>query len=394
MYKILIFVTLITYCSMLNTKDSFAVTYTYDNLNRLSTVTYGTDKVVTYTYDKAGNITSIRKSANIAGVTNAACGTADGVIAAAKPSANLCLSGKPTDVLGNGPWYWSCESSNGGTSPFCSTATPVNLNITLAGAGSGSVNSSPSGIACTSGSCNSDFVKNSSISLIALPSTGSSFFGWSGACSGSGNCSVTVDSSKSATAIFSIYNPIVMLEGQPPSYFTALTSAYGTTKPSSVVMMKAQEGDYDEDLIMDKTSDVTFTGGFENTFTTSNGYSRLRGNLIVASGSLVVDKLIIAPSPGTVASESSAVFGSGDDSSVLLSTLKLALDTIPDNAAGTIRANSGTLEGGFILNRDINLTLLGGLGDTLTEQGDGYLHIKGGMVITLGTLTVDKIILE
>lgn len=379
---------------LLLSHSCFAAIYTYDSLNRLSTVTYGADKVVTYTYDKAGNITSIRKSANLPGVTNSVCGTADGVIAAAKPAANLCLSGKPTDVLGNGPWYWSCESSNGGTSPFCSTATPVNLNITLAGAGSGSVNSSPSGIACTSGSCNSDFVKKSSISLIALPSTGSSFFGWSGACSGSGSCSVTADSSKSATATFSIYNPIVMIDGQPPSYFTALASAYGTIKPSSSVIMKAQEGDYDEDLIMVNTADLTFTGGFENTFTTASGYSRLRGNLIIASGSLVVEKLIIAPSPGTVASESSAVFGAGDASSVLLSTLKLALDTIPDNSAGTIRANSGTLEGGFILNRDTNLTLLGGLGDTLTEQGDGYLHIKGGLVIAHGALTVDKIILE
>lgn len=289
----------------------------------------------------------------------------------------------------------------------CSVTMNSNLNVTaqfikrpvekfsviMAGSGSGNVNSNPAGIACSSGSCSSDFIKNSTISLIPLPSVGSSFFGWSGVCSGSGNCSVVVDSGKSAAATFSIYNPIVMLDGQPPSYFTALSSAYATTKPASAVTMNAQEGDYDENLVMNNTVNVTFKGGFENTFITSSGYSRLRGNLTIASGSLTIDKLIIASSTGTVTSESSAVFETGSTTPSLYSTFKLAQDTIPDNGTGTIKANRGMLEGGLALNRSITLTLLGGFSESLTKQ-DGYLHIKGGLVIALGSLVVDNIILE
>ena len=40
------------------------------------------------------------------------------------------------------------------------------------------------------------------VTVTATPATGSTFTGWSGACSGSGACSVTMDAAKSVTATF------------------------------------------------------------------------------------------------------------------------------------------------------------------------------------------------
>jgi len=77
----------------------------------------------------------------------------------------------------------------------------------------------------------------------------------------------------------------------------------------------------------------------------------------------------------------------------LYSTFKTAIDVLADNSTATIKAGTGILDGGIDLDRDINITLIGGLDSTLTKK-DGYLHIRGGLVITHGSLTVDGIVLE
>ena len=70
-----------------------------------------------------------------------------------------------------------------------------------AGAGSGTVTSSPSGITCGS-TCSASFASGTSVSLTATPAAGSSFTGWSGACTGTGACTVAVTQASSVTATF------------------------------------------------------------------------------------------------------------------------------------------------------------------------------------------------
>jgi len=79
--------------------------------------------------------------------------------------------------------------------------TPLNLNVTLAGLQAGSVTSSPSGIDCGS-TCSATFATGTSVTLTATPSDGSQFTGWSGACSGSGACTVLQGGTATVTATF------------------------------------------------------------------------------------------------------------------------------------------------------------------------------------------------
>jgi hypothetical protein len=104
------------------------------------------------------------------------------------------------------------------------TFEPVGLTYTLTvgkdGAGGGAVTSDPSGIDCGS-DCSEPYLSGTSVTLTASADGDSTFTGWSGACSGAGDCTVTMSAARSASATFrSNATPEVMI------YDDALASAW------------------------------------------------------------------------------------------------------------------------------------------------------------------------
>ena len=77
------------------------------------------------------------------------------------------------------------------------------LEVGTSGNGSGTVVSSPTGINC-GGDCSSNFDDNTQITLEAMPDKGSEFIGWSGDCSGTGDCALTMSQARNAAATFRI----------------------------------------------------------------------------------------------------------------------------------------------------------------------------------------------
>jgi hypothetical protein len=77
------------------------------------------------------------------------------------------------------------------------------LTVTRAGTGSGSVTSSPAGISCGA-DCSESYDYSTVVTLTATADTGSTFAGWSGDCSGTGTCVVTMSAAKSVTATFTL----------------------------------------------------------------------------------------------------------------------------------------------------------------------------------------------
>jgi uncharacterized protein (DUF2141 family) len=75
------------------------------------------------------------------------------------------------------------------------------LTVTKAGTGSGSVTSNPAGITCGA-DCSEVYNQGTSVTLTATPDSGSTFTGWSGVCSGTGACTVSMTSDKTVTATF------------------------------------------------------------------------------------------------------------------------------------------------------------------------------------------------
>jgi len=103
--------------------------------------------------------------------------------------------------------------------------TKYALSVTKAGAGTGTVTSSPAGVDCGA-TCSAEYDSGTSVTLTAAAGSGSTFGSWGGACSGSAaTCTVTMSQAQSVTATFDAVPPT------PPSN-TFKVSAVSTSGSS------------------------------------------------------------------------------------------------------------------------------------------------------------------
>ena len=94
------------------------------------------------------------------------------------------------------------------------TTQPQNFTLTANVTGEGKVSSSPGGISC-GGDCSETYPEHTQVALFPIAGAGSTFVAWSGDCSGSGGCGVTMDGPRSVTATFTKQQPSAPLTGPP-----------------------------------------------------------------------------------------------------------------------------------------------------------------------------------
>ena len=94
---------------------------------------------------------------------------------------------------------------------FIVPVSTTHLHVDIAGTGTGSVSSAPSGISCAP-SCDADFATDALVTLTASAAAGSTFSNWSGgSCSGgTPTCTVAMNTNHSVTAIFNAVVSIPM----------------------------------------------------------------------------------------------------------------------------------------------------------------------------------------
>lgn len=145
-------------------------------------------------------------------------------------------------ISSNTTYYYCAVASNGlGTSygsvmsfKTSAVAAPTTYTLTASksGTGSGTVASSPAGINCGA-DCSEVYNNGTSVTLTASAASGSTFTGWSGACSG-GSCAVTMNSNQSATANFNANSPTTSTS--PVSSVTTTGAALnGSANPNGLV---------------------------------------------------------------------------------------------------------------------------------------------------------------
>jgi hypothetical protein len=84
---------------------------------------------------------------------------------------------------------------------FGAPIPPKLLQVTKTGGGYGRLTSAPAGINCGA-TCSAELEDGSSVTLTATPPSGSTFVGWSGACSGVASCQVTMSEARTVSAEF------------------------------------------------------------------------------------------------------------------------------------------------------------------------------------------------
>lgn len=166
------------------------------------------------------------------------------------------------------------------------------LSVTITG--NGSVNSSPSGIACAAGNpsnCSCQFPVSQLIDLTPTAGSDSMFTAWTGGCASvTGEiCRIRLDADKTAAATFVILPPVF----SGGSYFESLQSAYDAGAASSTIMAKAVELP-SGDLTLNLGKTVLLKGGYDSSYGgNSGGYTSMAGILTLVTASLTVENLII-----------------------------------------------------------------------------------------------------
>ena len=147
-----------------------------------------------------GVVTSSPAGINCGTTCSATFGTGTSVTLTAQLASNSTFAGWSGACSGTGTCTVSMTQARSVTATFNAQQTFA-LNVTLAGTGTGVVTSSPAAINCGS-ACSANFGGNASVTLTATPATGATFAGWSGACTGTGSCVLTMNAARAVTATF------------------------------------------------------------------------------------------------------------------------------------------------------------------------------------------------
>ncbi len=160
------------------------------------------------------------------------------------------------------PGVYSRVAAPGIRNWILGTPSQFQLDVTTAGSGAGTVISSPAGINCGA-DCTQNYNDGTPVTLTADPATGSTFTGWSGDCSGTGNCQLTMNQQHSVTATFTDPTP------PPPTHIlNVFKSGNGTgtvtSSPAGINCGADCTQNYNEGTPVTLTADPgggsTFTG--------------------------------------------------------------------------------------------------------------------------------------
>jgi Divergent InlB B-repeat domain len=204
-------------------------------------------KAVTATFDLEQHTLTVTKNGSGTGtVTSSPAGISCDPTCSApfNHGASVTLTGAPGANTKPATWT-GCDSVNGSnqcivaiTAAKAVTATFALeqhlLTVTKSGTGTGTVTTSPAGITCGA-TCSANFDHNAIVTLSKAADPGSVFKEWTGACTGSGTCEVTMSEAKSVNAEFSLLqrNLTVNISGTGTGSVTCDTgSGPGACAPS------------------------------------------------------------------------------------------------------------------------------------------------------------------
>ena len=180
------------------------------------------------------------------------------------------------------------------------------VTVAVGGSGTGSVHSTPAGIACDKNGgagCTSQFTFNTSVTLSPVGDANSLFSGWScttgdcswlSACSGTGDCVIpSLQFDITANAAFTAVKP-VKIHGTAFTFDT-LTAAYASANTVNGSVIDARASLFAESPNFAGGKSITINGGYDLTFTTNSGfYSTVTGgSFTIGTGQITLSNIIV-----------------------------------------------------------------------------------------------------
>lgn len=168
------------------------------------------------------------------------------------------------------------------------------VSLSFAGSGTGRVTSFPAGIQCNF-DCSAPFNAYFPVTLTPAADQFMVFSGWSGGCTGTAPCSMTLTGNSLVTAAFdkdvthSVYVPGIL-----PGlgiYYSTLQTAYDAALGGFTV--NAWATTYPEDLTCGLNKSIVLKGGYDQGYLTQTGYTTLDGVLTIGQGVVTIERLTV-----------------------------------------------------------------------------------------------------
>ncbi len=157
---------------------------------------------VTKSGSGSGLVTSTPSAINCGAICIATFSQGANVTLFAQPDNDARFDGWSGGCVGTGPCSLAVSGDTNVTALFTYAPATYVLTVTRSGSGRGAVKSAPEAIDCGE-RCSATFNLGTVVTLTATPESTSTFTGWSGACSGTGTCVVSMTQQRSVTATFS-----------------------------------------------------------------------------------------------------------------------------------------------------------------------------------------------
>jgi hypothetical protein len=167
-----------------------------------------------------------------------------------------------------------------------------NLQLNFASTGGGTITINPKNIECSSNYLGA-FPITDTLTLHPAANEYSSFTGWTtGACSGTGDCNISMTSDASATASFLVDTAhYVRIDSGGTTYYPSIQAAYNAAADGNTIKLWAVT--YGEDLLCNRPVEITFSGGYNYGYSAINGEIVLNGSLTIGDGTVIADGLSI-----------------------------------------------------------------------------------------------------
>ncbi len=160
-----------------------------------------TQYALTVTKEGTGGGTVTGGGINCGATCSASYDSGTAVTLTASPASGSTFSGWSGACTGTGTCTVTMTAARTVTATFTGPVNDIALTVTKAGTGSGTVTASGGGINCGS-VCSAVYASGTVVTLTATAASGSTFGGWSGACTGTGTCTVTMTAARTVTATF------------------------------------------------------------------------------------------------------------------------------------------------------------------------------------------------